>query len=50
MKVEKKWIKLMHVPSEVQLADIMTKALGRIKLVYQRCDIKAEDVRKYLQA
>ena len=31
MAVEKKWIKLTHVPSEEQLVDIMTKALGRIK-------------------
>ena len=50
MIVEKKWIKLMHVPSEEQLVDIMTKALGRIKFVYQRPEIKVEDVRKYLQA
>ena len=43
-------IKLMHVPSEEQLADRMTKALGRIKFVYQRSEIKVEDVRKHLQA
>ena len=35
MAIEKKWIKLKHVPSKEQLADIMTKALGRIKFVYQ---------------
>ena len=50
MKVEKKWIKLTHVPSEEQLADIMTKALRRIKFVYQRFEIKVEDVGKHLQA
>ena len=50
MKVEKKWIKLMYVPSEEQLADIMTKALGRIKFVYQRSEIKVEAVGKHLQA
>ena len=50
MIVEKKWIKVMHVPSEEQLADIMTKALGRIKFVYQRSEIKVEDVGKHLQA
>ena len=44
--IEKKWIKLKYVPSEEQLADIMTKALGRIKFVYQRSEIKIEDVGK----
>ena len=50
MTLEKKWIRLMHVPSEEQLADTMTKALGRIKFVYQRSEIKVEDVGKHLQA
>ena len=50
MAVEKKWIKLTHVPSEEQLADIMTKALGRIKFAYQRSEIKVEDIGKHLQA
>ena len=50
MTVEKKWIKLMHVPSEEQLADMMTRALGRIKFVYQRSEIKVEDVREHLQS
>ena len=50
MTVEKKWIKLMHVPSEEQLADMMTKALGRIKFFYQRSEIKVEDVREHLQS
>ena len=50
MTIEKKWIKPMHVPSEDQLANIMTKALGRIKFVYQRSEIKVEDVGKTSQA
>ena len=50
MAIKKKWIKLKHVPSEEQLADIMTKVLGWIKFVYQRSEIKIEDVGKTSQA
>ena len=50
MIVEKKWIRLMYVTSEEQLVDIRTKALGRIKFVYQRSEIKVADVGKHLHA
>ena len=46
MTVEKKLINLMYVPSEEQLAYIMTKAFGRIKFFYQRSEIKVEDIGK----
>ena len=40
MCVEKSLIKLEHVASEEQRADILTKALGRVKFVDLRVKIK----------
>ena len=40
MSIEKKWIKINHVPSKEKLVDIIMKALGKVKFFYQRARLR----------
>ena len=44
MCVEENWVKIKHVASEEQRADIMMKALGRVKFVDIKAKINAEEI------